>query len=372
MNFSVQLSVIILNYNVRYFLELCLQSVVAATQDIASEILVVDNNSSDASMEMVQQQFPNVITIENHENLGFSKAYNRAVSKAKGEYVCILNPDTVVAEETFKQLLNFMKSKKKVGIVGCKLVDGCGKFLPESKRNIPKITVALQKIIGINRSYYVTNVAAKQVAKVPILVGAFMLLSKKKYEALNGFDQDYFMYGEDIDLSYKSILEGYDNYYYGKTTVIHYKGESTLKDATYAKRFFNAMQIFYKKHFKRNIFFDYFVIFGIKLASRFRPKNAIVNKPPKTNIYLSKSKKEDIPFKFPFTVQYSSKLIDPQPNTQYIFDAASFSFSKIIATMEKYANVEQIQFKIHPKKTNYLIGSNSSKNRGEIITLQKK
>lgn len=258
----MKLSVVILNYNVRFFLELCLHSVRAATSNIESEIIVVDNNSTDGSCDMVKQLFPEVILIENKVNLGFSKGNNQGVEKSQGEYLCILNPDTVVAENTFIQLLNFSKTKENIGIVGCKLIDGIGKFLPESKRNIPVVKVALQKIRGKSKNYYAKHIQEEDVAKVDILVGAFMFMKRSVYKILKGFDEDYFMYGEDIDLSYKAMKEGFNNYYFGPSTVIHFKGESTLKDANYTKRFYDAMQIFYKKHFKSNFVFDTIVFWG--------------------------------------------------------------------------------------------------------------
>jgi len=141
----VKLSVVILNYNVRYFLELCLQSVEAALNGISSEIIVIDNNSLDDSCEMVISRFPSVQLIKNEENVGFSKANNQAVKLANGKYVCILNPDTVVPEDGFKKVLAFAETTSNLGIIGCRLIDGSGKFLPESKRNIPTVSVAIKK-----------------------------------------------------------------------------------------------------------------------------------------------------------------------------------------------------------------------------------
>ena len=220
----MKLSVVILNYNVRYFLELCLQSVQAALETIPSEIIVIDNNSEDESCDMVKDKFPSITLIENNSNIGFSKANNQAVQVAKGEYVCILNPDTVVAEDTFKSVLNFADKQTNLGIVGCRLIDGSGKYLPESKRNIPLVNIAIKKVLGNSKGYYANHVKEFDVAKVDVLVGAFMLLKRSLYNSLGGFDEDYFMYGEDIDLSYKSLKKGNDNYYFGETSVIHYKG----------------------------------------------------------------------------------------------------------------------------------------------------
>ena len=187
----MRLSVIILSYNVRYFLELCLQSVKKATSEIHAEIIVIDNNSSDESCSMVRNNYPEVILIENKVNLGFSRANNQAVDIANGEYVCIINPDTVIPEDTFKKILNFSDSKNDLGIVGCRFMDGSGNFLPECKRNKPTLFSAFLKIIGVSRNYYAIDVDEKQIAEVPILTGAFMLMKNKLFKDLCGFDERY-------------------------------------------------------------------------------------------------------------------------------------------------------------------------------------
>ena len=197
----MKLSVVILNYNVRYFLELCLRSVQASLDGINSEIIVIDNDSTDESCTMVKNKFPNVRLIENKQNVGFSKANNQAVLQAKGEYVCILNPDVVLTENTLKNLLNFSESKSNVGVVGCRLIDGSGLFLPESKRNFPKISISIQKFIGIGTKYYANQIAELDSKPVDVIPGALMFLRRSLYNELCGFDEDFFMYGEDIDLS---------------------------------------------------------------------------------------------------------------------------------------------------------------------------
>ena len=267
----MQLSIIILNYNVRYFLELCVLSVQKAIQNLDAEIIVIDNNSSDDSCAMMKQLFPNIKLIENKENSGFPKGNNIAVKEAKGEYICILNPDTVVAEDTFEKVLAFAKSKTDIGIVGCKLIDGTGNFLPESKRGIPTPWVAFTKIFGLYKlftksslfnKYYAQHLGENQTGKVDILVGAFMVMKRELYNQLEGFDENCFMYADDIDLSYRALLLQKQNYYFHETAVIHYKGESTVKDATYMKHFREFMNFFYKKHFKQSVFFNLIARFG--------------------------------------------------------------------------------------------------------------
>ena len=365
----MKLSVVILNYNVRYFLELCLQSVQQALQQIEAEIIVVDNGSSDNSCEMIKQSFPEVVLIENKENFGFSKGNNIGVSRANGEYVCILNPDTVIAEDTFSTLLSFADRQQDLGIIGCRLIDGRGRFLPESKRNVPVVRVAIQKVLGSSLNYYANHISERESGKVDILVGAFMLLKRQVFNQVNGFDEDYFMYGDDIDLSYKILKEGFKNYYVPATSIIHYKGESTLKDKTYAKRFHNAMQIFYKKHFKRNIFFDTLVWFGIVFAY-------IIKKEPKPTIkhnerYVIISNKKESYFSNAIKgdLLMQSELKDVSEDSEVIFDSDFLSFKDIINYMSDFHANSNVTFKILPRKANYLLGSNDSVNRGEVINL---
>ena len=192
----MQLSVIILNYNVRYFLELCVLSVQKAIQNIDAEIIVVDNNSSDDSCAMMAARFPNIKLIENKTNFGFPKGNNIGVDQAKGEYICILNPDTVVVEDTFEKILNTKNWQLNTGIIGCKLIDGTGNFLPESKRGVPTPWVAFTKIFGLYKisnvfgKYYAQHLAENQSGKVDILVGAFMVMRRGLYLEIGGFDEN--------------------------------------------------------------------------------------------------------------------------------------------------------------------------------------
>ena len=260
----MKLSVIILNYNVRYFLEQCILSVQKALEGIDGEIIVVDNASSDDSCEMMKAKFPNIKLIENASNFGFPKGNNIGVAQAKGEYICILNPDTVITEDTFAKILNsqLVTSNSQLGIIGCKLIDGTGNFLPESKRGVPSPWVAFTKIFGLYKisnyfgKYYAQHLSENQSGNVDILVGAFMMMKRELYLEVGGFDENCFMYSDDIDLSYLVLKTGKFNYYFHDTSVIHYKGESTVRDETYMKRFQEAMQFFYKKHFKKSWFFD--------------------------------------------------------------------------------------------------------------------
>ena len=255
----MKLSIIIVNYNVKYFLEQCLHSVYKAANTVESEVFVVDNNSVDGSCAMVQQKFPQANLIENKKNLGFSKANNQAIRISKGEYVLLLNPDTVVEEDTFTKVVSFMDTHTEAGGLGVKMIDGKGVFLPESKRGLPTPMVAFYKIFGLSTlfphskkfsKYHLGYLSNNKTHEIEILAGAFMLMRKKTLDKIGLLDEDYFMYGEDIDLSHRIIKGGFKNYYFPETTIIHYKGESTKKGSiNYVRVFYNAMIIFARKHF---------------------------------------------------------------------------------------------------------------------------
>jgi GT2 family glycosyltransferase len=246
---------------VAYFLEQCLQSIFAAVKSIDAEVFVVDNNSVDNSVEMVLEKFPQVQLIQNKENVGFSKANNQAIRAAKGEYILLLNPDTVVESDTFEKVLNFMDITQDAGGLGVKMINGRGEFLLESKRSLPLPAVAFYKIFGLSKlfkkskkfgKYHLSYLNSDEIHTVEVLSGAFMLLRKSVLDTVGLLDEDYFMYGEDIDLSYRIIKSGYKNYYFPKTRIIHYKGESTKKSSiNYVLVFYRAMQIFAKKHFSQ-------------------------------------------------------------------------------------------------------------------------
>ena len=255
------LSVIIVNYNVKYFLEQCLLAVQKASKGIDVEIFVVDNNSVDGSVKMVQDKFPEVKLIANSDNLGFSKANNQAIEISNGKYVLLLNPDTVVEDDTFLKVIEFVEKNSDAGGLGVKMLDGKGRFLPESKRGLPTPEVAFYKIFGLSRlfpkskkfgRYHLGFLDKDQTSEVEILSGAFMLIRKEVLDKIGLLDETFFMYGEDIDLSYRIIKAGYKNYYFPQTRIIHYKGESTKKSSiNYVFVFYNAMIIFAKKHFSQ-------------------------------------------------------------------------------------------------------------------------
>lgn len=255
----IKLSVVIVNYNVKHFLEQCLISVFNATKGISSEVFVVDNNSVDGSCTLVKEKFPQVQLIENKINHGFSVANNQAIKQATGQYILLLNPDTVVEENSFEKCISFMNSTKDAGGLSVKMIDGRGRFLPESKRSLPTPAVAFYKIFGLSRlfpkskrfaRYHLGHLDKDKTNEIEILPGAFMFLRKETLDKTGLLDETFFMYGEDIDLSYRITQAGYKNYYYPETTIIHYKGESTKKGSiNYVLVFYNAMIIFARKHF---------------------------------------------------------------------------------------------------------------------------
>jgi len=390
----MQLSIIIVNYNVRYFLEQCILSVQEALKGISGEIIVVDNVSHDSSCEMVRSTFPDVILIENKENVGFSKANNQGVAIAQGEYVLILNPDTVVSEDTFSKILFFAKKKPNLGMLGVKLIDGTGKFLPESKRGLPTPKVAFNKLFGISSTttgkYYATHLQEDESGTVDILVGAFMLMKRSIYNEVNGFDEDYFMYGEDIDLSYKLLKKGYQNFYFPSTQIIHYKGESTSKDAKYLGSFYGAMRIFYKKHFRLNKIYDFIMSFGITFwywAKYFQIKKTTPTPKLPTNILYVGSdntiytalqklyKTENIHLfavcntrvisRYDDLEKIKALLVEKQIE-EIVFDHQSNSFSKIFFYMNALST-HNIIFRIRPKDRDFIIGSDDSNSRGSVV-----
>lgn len=255
------ISIVVVNYNVKHFLEQCLYSVRHAIQHINAEVFVVDNNSVDGSCAMVKEKFPEVFLIENKDNVGFSKANNQAIRISKGKYVLLLNPDTIVEEDTFTKTINYMDANPNVGGLGVKMIDGKGHFLPESKRGLPTPKVAFYKIFGLSAifkkskrfgQYHLSYLDKDKIHKVDVLAGAFMLMRKETLDKVGLLDETFFMYGEDIDLSYRITLGGYDNVYFPDTRIIHYKGESTKKGSiNYVKIFYQAMIIFANKHFSQ-------------------------------------------------------------------------------------------------------------------------
>lgn len=382
----MQLSVIILNYNVKNFLEACIKSVRKAIQNLDAEIIVVDNNSTDGSKEMMKLVFPEITYLFNDYNAGFPKGNNQGVALAKGKYLCILNPDTIVAEQTFTSIFKHIQNLSNFGILGCKLIDGSGNFLPESKRGIPTPWVAFTKVLGLYKffpnsklfnKYYAQNISETENGKVDILVGAFMFLERELYLKVGGFDEGCFMYSDDIDLSYLSLKEGKQNYYFSEVSCIHFKGESTLKDGAYMNRFKEAMQFFYRKHFSSSIIFDAMMDVGISLFA-LKKKTEVVKEKYKPEKYLLLTKDIQhineingisvVEFSdFDELIFYLEKNI--QNNLEILYDSNYFSHDLYIKTLERFKNLG-FTFKLKPANSEFFLGSNDKNDRGEVLFLK--
>jgi GT2 family glycosyltransferase len=271
----MDLSVIIVNYNVRHFLEHCLISVKKAAERISAEIIVVDNNSSDGSSSMVSSGFPGVTLIRNSNNAGFSAACNQAIKISTGRFILLLNPDTLVEEDTFINCISFMEEHPEAGAVGVQMFNGNGKPLPESKRSLPTPKTAFFKMTGFSRllpgsgsfnRYYLGHLDSASVIAADVLSGAFMFIRKTALDKTGLLDETYFMYGEDIDLSYRLIQAGYKNYYYPGARIIHYKGESTRKgDVDYVVHFYRAMLVFINRHYSKNEYRPFLILIRVSI-----------------------------------------------------------------------------------------------------------
>lgn len=275
-----KLSVIIVNYNVKHFIELCIDSVIKASKNIDIEIIVVDNNSQDGSCELIRNKYPKVTLVENKENKGFSKANNQAVTLSNSEYLLFLNPDTVMPEDFLHKALQYLDTHPQVGALGPKLIDGKGKYAPDSKKSFPTLSVAIFKTTGINNvfkkspyfnKYYAVHIDKDEIAEVEVLSGCCMFLRKELFNTIgDAFDEDYFMYCEDVDLSFRVRKNGYKNIYFPDIQLIHYKGESTKKATlSYIKVFNEALSIFVSKHYSQAnaTIFKLFINIGIVIRA---------------------------------------------------------------------------------------------------------
>ncbi|MBR1765446.1 MAG: glycosyltransferase [Bacteroidales bacterium] len=259
------LSIVIVNYNVKYFLRQCLASVYGSERALSDgsrmelDVWVVDNDSVDGSVAMMRKDFPEAHVVENHENVGFARANNQALRCAEGSLLLLLNPDTVVERDTLARCADFMREHEDCGGLTVKMVDGDGNYLKESKRGFPTAEASFYKISGLIRlfphsrrvaAYYMGHLPEDETNEIEIMPGAFLMLRKEVYDQIGGLDESYFMYGEDIDYSWRIRLAGWKNYYFPQTHIIHYKGESTKKGSmNYVYTFYNAMSIFVRRYY---------------------------------------------------------------------------------------------------------------------------
>lgn len=387
----MKLSVVIVNYNVKYFLEQCLVSVLKATEDITSEIFVVDNASSDDSLEYLIPRFPKVRFIENKENVGFSRANNMAIKQSTGEYVLLLNPDTLVGENVLKDCITWMDSSAKAGGLGVKMLGADGAFAFESRRGFPSPMTSFYKITGLCNlfpysrrfgKYYLRYLDKNQINRIDIISGAYMFLRREALNKSGLLDESFFMYGEDIDLSYRITLTGYENYYV-PSSIIHYKGESTKKESfKYVYTFYDAMVIFFKKHFPH-----YSLVFSlsVKVVIYLRALVAVLRR------MMSRFMKKK-PFEYRFLVLGGEKtlrdvrsicernnlqgrhhyvlageLSTPEGHlnlglpleeyTHVVYDTDSFSNSKILTLLERSAEHYKLGLGTYSSQSKVLITS---------------
>ena len=395
----MQLSIIIVNYNVKYFLEQCLLSVIKSCNNIEAEIFVVDNNSTDGSKAFFNDKFPSVKFIWNDENIGFAKANNQVIHQCRGEYILFLNPDTIVSEDCFQKCLTFIQWQQKPGAVGVRLIDGSGIFLKESKRAFPSPLTSLFKLSGLTSlfphskifaKYYLGNLDEHKNHEVDVLVGAFMLIPKTVLQTVGSFDETFFMYGEDVDLSYRVQKAGFKNYYYSQISVIHFKGESTKKGSlNYVRLFYQAMSIFVKKHYSsgsaglfnvlmqiaifiRAIFSSIGMIFK-NISNNFHSLNnkqqaLIVAGEKDYNSLTSSITKAGLQIKIIARVNgVNAGLIKDYDAKEVIFCEGEISFKEIIDTIQHLPNTVSCQF--YAARSHSIIGSDSKDTGGDCIAL---
>ena len=270
----MKLSIVIVSYNVRNYLEQCLQSVKQALEGIEGEVFVVDNRSDDDSVETVRTNYPWVRLIVNQENMGFSRANNIAIREASGEYVLLLNPDTIVEKDTLREVLGFMEEHPKAGGAGVMMHNADGSLAPESRRALPTPWVSCLKMLGFSKRYYMSHLPWDKPGRIEVISGAFCFLRRKALDEVGLLDEDFFMYGEDIDLSFRLLKGGWENWYL-PYPITHFKGKSTQKsDYRYVHIFYKAMLIFFRKHYSH---LSVFYALPVKMAIYFRAAIALTD-----------------------------------------------------------------------------------------------
>lgn len=402
----MQLSIIIVNYNVQYFLEQCLCSVDKAIQQIEAEVFVVDNASSDNSKAYLTPKFPWVHFKWNTSNDGFGKANNSVLKEAKGDCILFLNPDTILPEDALVKCLSFLKQQPLAGALGVHMIDGSGQFLKESKRGLPTPFSSFCKMTGLSllfpqsplfASYYQGHLLEKETNTTDVLAGAFLMMTKKAIGATQGFDEQFFMYGEDVDLSYRLTQAGFANYYFADTTIIHFKGESTQKlSPSYSKHFYGAMRMFVNKHYEAKkatrFFMNSAIGFGEGLAvtkrwliAKKEPQSskplltAVVATHEAFNKLLMITKNAAVPIVLAGRIALTEHDTDASIGyvgaidlclkkhslQQLILCEGSLSFSEIIQLVAKHAG--QVAFLFHAANSGAIVGSNHKNTRGIFI-----
>lgn len=406
----MQLSIIIVSYNVKYFLEQCLYSVQRAIKDLDAECIVIDNNSSDGSRQWLEPKFSWVSFIWQKENDGFGKANNKAMQQARGKQILFLNPDTLIAEDSLSLCLQQMQADEKIGALGVHMIDGSGRFLKESKRGLPTASAAFYRLSGLAAlfpkskklaAYYAGHLPANQSSEVDVLAGAFLMISKKAALDTGGFDEDFFMYGEDVDLCYRIKKAGHKVFYFAATGIIHFKGESTQRlSAAYNKHFYGAMLLFVQKHFSQ----QRSLIFFTRLANFFQKKIAIfkaaiirgMQRPPKNFqtliagtqqeqdacIQILKHATKPIPIMGRLAVAPNEstaalesffavkRWVGLKNINQVVMCIGQLSVKQIMAAMQDAAGKKQFLF--WHRQSQSIVGSSSKNRQGDVIASPQK
>ena len=364
----MKLTVVIVSYNVRYYLEQCIISVIRATTDMQCEIYVVDNNSDDGTIEYLHARFgDSIVLIECQHNLGFARANNIAIRQSSGEYVLLLNPDTIVAETAIKTALQFMEEHEKVGGVGIKMYNADGTVAPESRRALPTPLISLKKMLGFSKRYYMSHLSWDQPGRIEVMSGAFLMVRRNVLHQVGMLDKDFFMYGEDIDLSCRIIKGGYENWYV-PANMVHYKGESTQKTSyRYVHVFYEAMLIFFRKHYSH---LSFFVTLPIKMAIYFRAFIALIQmlyrrlhdslgfhgKQADEVSFLFKGSKKTLNGFTKLARRKGLMLTNDSTSSPLciVYDTSSYTYEQIIEDMTHYPHA---QLGTYYYKTNILITS---------------
>lgn len=365
----MDVSVIIVSYNCKNFLDICIDSVLSSFSNISGEIIIIDNNSTDGTKKFLNKYKDSIILIQNNTNLGFARANNIGSANAKGKFLFFLNPDTIIGEDLIENYISFYTTKKNIGLLSCRMVDGRGNFLAESKRNTPTKSIALKKIFNLKTGYY-SELDKYEFGKVDVLCGANIFVQKNKFNELGKFNEKYFMYGEDIELSVKSKLKGYDNYYLGKNSIIHFKGESNNDYFKHIKIFYEAIYIYQKNmgsssHFL-NMFTNVFLKFVILFKLISTPKKSTPNNIDFENIYLFSDKNyQTIIDRFP-KLKSIMKIEEIKHSSYVILDPNYLSYQEIIDLIQNHKS--QI-FYFLSKDLSFLINSPNKEFQGNIINL---
>jgi N-acetylglucosaminyl-diphospho-decaprenol L-rhamnosyltransferase len=383
------LSVVIVSYNVKYFLEQCLSSLKKSIDGLSlpggsTEVFIIDNASTDGGPDLLEPLFPDFHFIRNKENSGFAKANNLVTPRCNGEFVLFLNPDTILAEDSLDTCISFFRDHTDAGAIGVRMIDGSGRFLRESKRGFPYPATSFFKMTGLARlfprskifsSYYMGHLDEDRIQTVDVLSGAFMMIKKVVLNITGGFDEQFFMYAEDIDLSYRISQAGFKNYYLPTTTIIHFKGESTKKDIRYVKIFYTAMQMFIKKHFSNKSFSFrlYLLMLGLRLRQALSYiglafKKTAIDSKTGARVFIMGAGGSDEKLKQRLADRHIPvSEIEKKADATIFYETDSFPWKNIIEAIRHKTKRHLYYF--HGAGTHALVSSYSGENRGQVIVL---